>query len=224
MSAPSLSDETFQGIAAIAYDIAGLSLPPTKRELVAARIAKRLSRLALASYEDYLALIADPGAPERQRMVAALTTNVSTFFREAHHFEALTHRILPPLLDRARRGERLRIWSAGAAHGQEAYSIAITLLALEPRAAALDIRILGTDIDASVIRAAALGTYHAAMLAHLDEGTRRAHFSYDASADTYLVSSELRALTLFRELNLHGPWPMPGRFDIIFCRNVVIYF
>ncbi|MEM6896564.1 MAG: protein-glutamate O-methyltransferase CheR, partial [Pseudomonadota bacterium] len=219
-----LSEETFQAIAAVAYDVAGLYLPASKRAMVASRISRRLSRLALTSFDDYLDLISSPGAPERRRMVAALTTNVSTFFREPHHFDTLRMTVLPELLSAARGGERLRIWSAGSAHGQEAYSIALTILDLEPEAPDLDIRILGTDIDPSVVRAAALGAYHASMVGDIAPVQLTRYFTYDASAHTYVVTPDLRGLVMFRELNLHGAWPMPGRFDVIFCRNVVIYF
>ncbi|MEM6276514.1 MAG: protein-glutamate O-methyltransferase CheR [Pseudomonadota bacterium] len=221
---PRLSDTTFEAIAGIAYTVAGLHLPPSKQALVASRISRRLSRLALTSFEDYLDLILAPGAPERRRMVAALTTNVSTFFREPHHFEALRESILPPLLTRAAAGERVRIWSAGCANGQEAYSIALTLLDMLPDAPELDIRILGTDIDPLVVRTAQLGAYHMSMMNDVEPRLRDMHFDFDVSASTYVASAALRELLLFRELNLHGPWPMPGRFDVIFCRNVVIYF
>lgn len=224
LAPPEMDGRTFRAIAAIAGEIAGLSLPSTKKTMVSVRLSRRLSRLAVSSFEEYLGIISVPGSPERRRMVAALTTNVSTFFREPHHFDALRSAILPPLIENARRGERLRIWSAGCANGQEAYSIALTLLELAPDAASLDIRILGTDIDPSVVRFAQLGAYHASMMTGVPTLLRDMHFSYDSSAQTYLASPAMRRMAIFRELNLHEPWPMPGRFDIIFCRNVVIYF
>lgn len=221
---PELTESTFAAIASIAHEVAGLHLPPTKKALVASRISRRLQRLALPSFEEYLSLIEGPGAPERRRLVTALTTNVSNFFREPKHFEALQEQVLPPLLERARRGGRVRIWSAGCANGQEAYSIALTLLELDKDAAKFDIRILGTDIDPMVVRTAQLGAYHVSMMNDVAPGLRDLHFSYDASSSAYKAEPGLRELVLFRELNLHGPWPMPGRFDVIFCRNVVIYF
>ena len=224
IAAPEMDDRTFMAIAAIARDIAGLSLPHTKKTLVTVRLARRLSRLAISDFEQYLAIISDSGSPERRRMVAALTTNVSTFFREPHHFDALRSKILPPLIENARRGGRFRIWSAGCANGQEAYSVALTLLELAPDAPTLDIRILGTDIDPSVVRFAQLGAYHGSMMTGVPPVLRESHFKYDSSAQTYLASPAMRHLAIFRELNLIEPWPMPGRFDVIFCRNVVIYF
>ncbi|MEL7299550.1 MAG: CheR family methyltransferase [Pseudomonadota bacterium] len=216
--------EVFSAIAEIAKEEAGLHLGDTKRAMVSARLMRRVARLGLTSLADYLPYISDPGAPERRRMVSALTTNVSSFFREPHHFEALRREILPPLIDAARRGGRVRLWSAGAAHGQEAYSIALSVLDLEPSAPQLDIRILGTDIDPSVIRFAQLAAYHRSMVGDVPERLRKSYFHFDASSETYLAKAPLLQLVIFRELNLHGPWPMPGRFDVIFCRNVVIYF
>jgi len=219
-----LSVPTFEAIAAIAYDVAGLHLPASKRAMVAGRLSKRMARLGVRDFDAYLAIIAARQAPERGRMIAALTTNVSRFFREEHHFEALRDRVLPPLVARAREGARVRLWSAGCAHGQEAYSIALTLLDAAPDANALDIRILGTDIDPSVVKFARLGAYHAAMMAGVDHSALSAFFTHNIASDTFVAGSALRRLTLFREMNLHGSWPMPGHFDVIFCRNVVIYF
>ncbi|MEM1237822.1 MAG: protein-glutamate O-methyltransferase CheR [Pseudomonadota bacterium] len=223
-AADRLDEATFLAIAAIAYEVAGLALPLSKRSMVAARLSRRLTRLAITTFEQYLDVISVPEAPERRRMVAALTTNVSTFFREPHHFERLREDILPPLLTAARAGERVRLWSAGCANGQEAYSIALTILEAAPDAHTLDIRILGTDIDPSVVRFAQLGAYHASMMSGVSGSLKNRFFTFDASANTYVASPALRSLAIFRELNLHGPWPMPGRFDVIFCRNVVIYF
>ena len=223
-SASAIEDSTFDAIAAIAHREAGLSLPREKSAMVAARLRRRMGRLGISSFEEYLRLITDPDGTERRRMVAALTTNVSSFFREPHHFEALRAQILPDLLERAAAGARLRIWSAGCANGQEAYSIALTILDLAPDASSLDIRILGTDIDPSVVRFSELGTYHSSMMGDVPERMRSQYFVFDSFSNTFRAADALRQLVLFRDLNLHGPWPMPGRFDVIFCRNVVIYF
>lgn len=192
--------------------------------MVATRLGRRLSRLAIDSYDEYLALVDAPDSHERLRMVATLTTNVSRFFREAHHFEHLRREILPGLIAAARSGQRVRLWSAGCANGQEAVSIAICLLELEPAAHRLDIRILGTDFDPSVVRYAQLGTYHHSMLGGLSSDQLARYFTKDTSARSYRVDDRIVRMTLFRDLNLHGHWPMPGRFDAIMCRNVVIYF
>ncbi|MEM1150822.1 MAG: protein-glutamate O-methyltransferase CheR [Pseudomonadota bacterium] len=219
-----LSDGNLREIAAIAHEAAGLAIAPSKKAMVASRLSKRLARLGVSSFDDYLTLISRSDSSERRRMVAALTTNVSHFFREPHHFDALREVVLPPLIEKARAGERVRLWSAGCANGQEAYSIALVMLELEPEAACFDIRILGTDIDPSVVRFAQLGTYHSSMMENVQRDLAERYFQRDTPTDTWNARAQLLELTLFRELNLHEPWPMPGHFDVIFCRNVVIYF
>lgn len=219
-----LNEATFQAIAKIAYESAGLDLPLNKRAMVAARLSKRLARLAISNFEDYVGIVRPVDAPERRRMITALTTNVSHFFREPHHFSALRKTILPPLISQAQKGGRVRLWSAGCANGQEAYSIALTLLDVFPNAFEYDVRILATDIDPAVIGFARLGTYHASMATGIPPNLRDQYFTHDQFTETYSANQELRSICLFRELNLHKDWPMPGRFDVIFCRNVMIYF
>jgi chemotaxis protein methyltransferase CheR len=138
-----LTGEDFQAIAAMLHADAGIYLAETKATLVYSRLAKRLRALGLESFREYCTLIAGAeGVGERQKMIAALTTNVTRFFREPHHFEHLRTRVLMPLADAARRGRRLRLWSAASSSGQEPYSIALTVLSVLPEAASLDIRVL----------------------------------------------------------------------------------
>lgn len=220
------TEADFRQIAALLHADAGISLPETKATLVYSRLAKRLRALGLASFDAYCDLVAgEDGADERQRMLASLTTNVTRFFREPHHFDHLRDRVLPPLLDAARKGARVRIWSAGCSSGQEPYSAAMTLLALCPDAARHDIRILATDIDPNVIAQARAGVYPEAAVTEVPADLRRRFVRTPASAPgRAAMSPELRELIVFQELNLHGDWPMKGRFDVIFCRNVAIYF
>ncbi|WP_126975716.1 CheR family methyltransferase [Frigidibacter oleivorans] len=209
-------------IARIAHDEAGLVIGPSKTTLVQSRLARRLRALDLPDYGRYLALVTAPeGQDERRRMISALTTNVSQFFREPHHFALLRDRVLPPLVARARSGGRIRIWSAGCAAGQEAFSIAATLAGLLPDPDRHDIRILATDIDPHVLALARAASYDAADLAPVPPDLRRWFETTDGGAGP---GRSLREIVSFRELNLHAPWPMAGRFDVIFCRNVTIYF
>ena len=221
-----LTAEDFRRIAAMLHADAGISLPESKATLVYSRLAKRLRALGLESFRDYCTLVAEhEGADERQRMLAALTTNVTRFFREPHHFEHLTRVVLPPLLDAARRGGRVRIWSAACSNGQEPYSIALTILALAPDAAELDVRVLATDIDPNMVAEGRAGLYAAGLLDPVPAEMRRRGFAPAADGSGRMeVADELRRLVVFNELNLIGNWPMKGRFDAIFCRNVVIYF
>jgi chemotaxis protein methyltransferase CheR len=196
-----LTYEDFREIAGMLHDDAGIFLPEGKVTLVYSRLAKRLRALGL-------------------------TTNVTRFFREPHHFEHLKTQVLPALLDRARAGGRVRIWSAACSTGQEPYSIAMTLLSLMPDAARYDIRILATDIDPNVVEEARLGLYSEELVSQVPAGLRQTWFapSRQSGPKTFQVKPALQELITFRELNLIGDWPMKGKFEVIFCRNVVIYF
>jgi chemotaxis protein methyltransferase CheR len=222
-----LTGEDFQNIAAMLHADAGIYLAETKATLVYSRLAKRLRALGLESFRDYCTLVAgSEGVGERQKMLAALTTNVTRFFREPHHFQHLKEHLLQPLLEAAKRGRRIRIWSAGCSSGQEPYSIALCLLSLWPDAGSLDIKILATDIDPHMIAEGRQGTYADAAVADVPVELRRRYFvrSTDGGSLAWDAASELRDLVTFRELNLNGAWPFKGPFDAIFCRNVVIYF
>lgn len=220
---------SFDRIADIARREAGLVLPRDKAPMVAARVAKRMRRLSLADLAAYCAFIDSPdGADERREMIYSLTTNVTSFMREAHHFEFLGRNLLPGIARRARNGERIRIWSAGCSTGQEPYTIAMAVLAALPEAPKLDIRILATDIDRHVLAEAHKGQYSASLSNPLPEAWRRSYLSASGKVEDgepkLSVSRDVRDLVAFRELNLLREWPMQGKFDIIFCRNVVIYF
>ena len=218
----------FRAIAAMLHGDAGISLPESKATLVYSRLAKRLRALGLESFRDYCALVAGvEGGDERVRMLAALTTNVTRFFREPHHFEHLKTTVLPPLIATARRGGRVRLWSAACSTGQEPYSMALTLLSLMPDAAQYDIKILATDIDPNVVAEGRAGVYGASALAPVASALRERWFLPLAKGPAearWSVCEEMARLVTFNELNLIGAWPMKGRFQAIFCRNVVIYF
>jgi chemotaxis protein methyltransferase CheR len=215
--------EDFRRIAAALHAASGIALPESKATLVYSRLAKRLRTLGIESFRDYCALIAGvEGIDELQQMVVALTTNVTRFFREPHHFEHLKTQVLPPLLASARRGGSVRIWSAGCSNGQEPYSIALTILSLMPEAADHDIRILATDIDTKMIAEGRAGFYGDQALAPVPADLRARWFTREG--DGWRACDALRKLVTFNELNLMGDWPMRRTFQAIFCRNVVIYF
>lgn len=222
------TDQDFRKIAAMLHGDAGIALPDSKATLVYSRLAKRLRALGLGSFRDYCALVAsDEGRSERQTMLAALTTNVTRFFREPHHFDHLKNVILPPLVAEAKRGGRVRLWSAACSTGQEPYSMAMTLLSLMPDAANHDVRILATDIDPNVVAEGRRGVYADGLVEPVPAELRNRWLKPAGDklgAKQWSVADELRDLVAFRELNLIGDWPMKGKFDAIFCRNVVIYF
>jgi chemotaxis protein methyltransferase CheR len=222
------TEKDFRWIAATLHADAGINLPDSKAALVYSRLAKRLRTLGLRSFKQYCSLLeGEAGADERQRMIAALTTNVTGFFREPHHFEHLKSRVLPPLLGEARRGGRVRIWSAGCSSGEEPYSIALSILQVAPDAGQWDVKVLATDINTDVLETGRQGVYTEESLGPAGDALVNRWFRPVRGDDgeyCWQAGEELRALVAFRELNLTGPWPMRGRFDAIFCRNVVIYF
>lgn len=218
--------EDFRHIAQTLHSHAGIALNEGKAALVYSRLAKRLRVLGLRSFRDYCALIQGvEGVDERQAMTAALTTNVTRFYREPHHFDHLRDVVMPVLAERARAGGRVRLWSAACSNGQEPYSMAMTVLSVLPEAADLDVRILATDIDPNMVAEGAEGVYSEEALEAVPPMLRHRWFDRAAGQPGRLsASATLRRLVAFRELNLIGDWPMRGRFDVIFCRNVVIYF
>jgi chemotaxis protein methyltransferase CheR len=219
--------EDFTQIASMLHDEAGIALPETKATLVYSRLAKRLRALRMQSFRDYCALIADKeGAGERMAMLAALTTNVTRFFREPHHFEHLKTTVLPPLLEEARKGGRVRIWSSACSSGQEPYSIALTLLSLLPEAGQYDIKVLASDIDPNMIADGKAGIYGAEALEPVPAALRDRWFepAPGDKAGAFAAKPALKQLITFRTLNLIREWPMKGPFQAIFCRNVAIYF
>lgn len=222
-----LTSEDFKTIAQAIYSDAGIHMPESKATLVYSRLARRLRALGMDSFKAYCELIRSrDGVDERQKMLAALTTNVTRFFREPHHFAHLRDTALPPLIARAARGECVRIWSAGCSNGQEAYTMALVILSLAPKAADLDLKILASDIDPNVVAEGRAGVYDDSALADVSADLRRRFFtrSGEGGRDLHEVSAEMKRLVSFRELNLFAQWPMKRKFDIIFCRNVAIYF
>lgn len=217
----------FHKIAALVHGEAGIVLVESKANLVYSRLAKRLRAIGLRSFRDYCALVdSSDGIDERQALIAAMTTNVTKFFREPHHFEHLAETALPPLVEAARRGERVRIWSAACSSGEEPYSIALTLLDLMPDAPSHDILILASDIDPNMIARAENATYPLARLGDVPKHLHRSWIETDRSQTqpAFRFGEQVRALIRFRQLNLLREWPLRRAFQVIFCRNVMIYF
>lgn len=218
----------FQGLADIVLAESGIALEAGKVQMVYARLAKRLRHLGLTSFRKYRAYVAsEAGVAERLLMVEALTTNVTRFFREKHHFTHLNDHVLPELLRRARRGERIRLWSAGCSSGEEPYSIALAILALAPDAPRMDIKVLATDINTRMLATGRAGVYPANAGDYIEPALRDRWLerqTVDGEA-SLVVGDALRALVAFRPANLvDETWPMRGPFQVIFCRNVLIYF
>ena len=222
----SFGDKDFKRITDILYEETGIFMPDTKASLVYSRLAKRLRVLNLDSFKKYCAfVVSKDGEEERQNMLAALTTNVTRFFREPHHFEHLKKTSLPPLLERAREGGRVRIWSAGCSNGSEPYSIAMMILSALPDAPRYDIKILASDIDTKSLKQAREGVYSEKFFTDTPAAYKNKYLHrIKRGEEDRRVCDDARSLVRVRHLNLNGSWPMKGNFDIIFCRNVVIYF
>jgi len=220
---PDMTDAAFDSLAQMAHDNWGLVLVPEKRAMVASRLRHRVKARGLCNFNAYSDLVrSEAGSDEIPHMISALTTNVSHFFREPHHFDALAKSLASRLQKEAPGGARVRVWSAGCSNGQEPYSIAMHLLDAIPNLEDADFRILATDIDPKVIRFARVGEYEERELRGLPAGFRSRYT--EAIDGGVRMSDRVKSLISFRQLNLLDAWPMQGLFDAIFCRNVVIYF
>ena len=219
-------DEDFQALRKLVKDVTGISLSEQKRELVYGRLARRLRALDLRSFREYRDLLAHDGGTELVQFCNAITTNLTAFFREPHHFEHLKRDVLAPLVHKPGAVRRVRIWSAGCSTGEEPYSIAMSVLEAVPDIERWDIRILATDLDSDVLDKARRGVYAADRLRLLSIERRERFFEpyVEAKEPSYRVKPELARLITIKQLNLMHPFPHKGPLDAIFCRNVVIYF
>ena len=196
-----------------------------KRELVYGRLARRLRALQLTSFAEYRRLLAEDNGREIVEFCNALTTNLTAFFREAHHFDFLREHLLKSVAAPV-GARRVRIWSAACSTGEEPYSIAMTIRESLSDLHGWDIRILATDLDSAVLEQGRRGLYAAERLKGIEPQRRARFFREQRGLDgiSYEVTDELRALVTFKQLNLMHPLPMRGPLQAIFCRNVVIYF
>ncbi len=214
----------FDAIARIMLSESRVHLTAAKMTLVHSRLSRRLREHGLSTFRDYVKLVqTDP--VERGEMVTALTTNHTHFFREVHHFDHLREVALPMLKDRARRGP-VRIWSAACSSGEEIYTVAMCLLGTDRSHAgwlrSADVKLLATDISPPMVKATARGFYPAATAEAIPEPYRRAWMRPVQGG--FEMVEEARSLVTARLLNLFADWPMRQQYDVIFCRNVMIYF
>ncbi len=221
-----ISDKEFRVLRDLIHAHTGIALADHKRALVCARLARRLRHLGLSNYTEYYELLAerDRDGYELMEMVNAITTNKTDFLREPHHFKFLTDHVFPAL--QTSHNRRLRIWSAACSSGEEAYSIAINVCESLPLAD-YDVKILASDIDTNMIERAVRGEYPLQSLENIPEDLRTKYFLRGTRANEgqARVKPLLQSFVRFRRLNLiDEAWPMQGPFDVIFCRNVFIYF
>jgi chemotaxis protein methyltransferase CheR len=217
-----MTPEDLRRIAVHSHDALGLEIGEHKRQMVYSRLSRRLRALKLASFSAYIDLLEGPaGVAERELFANALTTNLTAFFREMHHFTHFEQQIRHlPAGDPSRR---LRVWSAGCSTGEEAYSLAMILHTQSAALVGRDCRILATDLDTEVLESAERGIYTQERLRGLPARFRTGAYLSTGSQGVRIVEP-VRQLVAFRPLNLIGEWPFKGSFDFIFCRNVLIYF
>lgn len=220
------SDRQFHQFQELIMEHTSIKMPLEKKELLYGRLTRRIRALGLKGFEDYLRLVQSGDPVEMESFINSVTTNLTSFFREKHHFDHLRDEVIPRLRKANADTRRIRIWSAGCSTGEEPYSIAMTLMEAMPDIYEWDVKILATDIDSQVLATGQRGIYRADRVdgipRHLakewvykGKGSNKGHVR---------MSPDLQEFISFKQLNLLGDWPVKGPMDVVFCRNVVIYF
>lgn len=219
-----MADQDFKTVCELAYQYTGIVLGDHKKDMVYGRLARRMRELKLTDMKDYCPLILSHEQPEVSKFINAITTNLTSFFRESHHFDFLRDVFCKELLERGGQNRRIRAWSAACSTGEEPYSIAITLREKLSQSS-WDCKILATDLDSKVLDHGRKGVYESERIKTLSQEQKKKWFMTDRNhPDIVKVKPALQEVVRFKRLNLLEPWPMKGPFDFIFCRNVFIYF
>jgi len=220
------TDRDFQYLRELVSRETGIVVTEAKRQMVYSRLSRRLRALNLKDFRDYCRLLEEDGDGELHAFINAITTNLTAFFREPHHFAHLQKVVIPELLKRNAASRRIRIWSAGCSTGEEPYSIAMAMAEVLPLDSGWDWRILATDIDTDVLAKAERGVYPHERVANISQPRLKKWFLRGGGANQGMarVVPDLRGKINFRRLNLMEEWPVKGPIDVLFCRNVVIYF
>lgn len=216
-----MTQQDFDQIVKIAHQTTGIVLSDHKKEMVYSRLARRIRRCKLSSFAEYLAHIKNDPV-ENNEFINALTTNLTSFFRENHHFEHMLSTSLPDLARRNNGTKRIRVWSCAASTGEEPYSIAM-MLKEHGFDRTWDVKLLATDLDSAVLDTARAGIYNEDRVRGMNPKWRDKYLSRLADG-SYSVNDDVRKLVSFKRLNVLERWPMKGQFDMVFCRNIVIYF
>lgn len=222
-----ISDKEFQLFRDIIFRETGIHMSDRKRNLIVARLSKRLRALNLSNFSEYYQFLEESHdtGNELINLINRVTTNKTDFFRERHHFEFLLDVVLPSFIEAARMGcqRRLRIWSAGCSSGEEPYSIAMTVSEAFQNERGWDIKILATDLDTEILARASRGTYTTQQITPVPMDYISKYLV--RRPEGYEACPQIKNMIAFRKLNLMAPqFPMKNPFDIIFCRNVMIYF
>ncbi|MBI4714528.1 MAG: protein-glutamate O-methyltransferase [Nitrospirae bacterium] len=226
-----MTDGEFAGLSRLIHVKTGIYLPSHKRALLMARLSGRLRFHGFRSFRDYLAYLTEQDCDGREliEMINCVTTNQTEFFREGHHFDFLAETVFPGCLRRVREGgePKVRIWSAGCSTGEEPYSIAMTMMEYFGGLSGWDVQILASDLDTLVLETAGLGIYPPGRIGATPEDLRKKYLLPIpvGNRTVFRVDDRIRDLVTFRRINLlESPWPIREVFDVIFCRNVMIYF
>lgn len=217
-----MTDRDFARIQEIAYRHTGILLTEEKKSLVYGRLVRRVRQLNLSGFAEYCDLIAQEGKAEKVEFINAITTNLTSFFREGYHFSHLKHDVVPALIDSKSQNKKIRIWSAGCSTGEEPYSIAMVLKTFRVLYD-WDVKIFATDLDLKVVNEARAGIYTADKARSIPSEYHHL-LKFDQQKHTMKIGDEVRDLVSFRQLNLLDTWTLVGPIDLIFCRNVIIYF
>jgi chemotaxis protein methyltransferase CheR len=220
-----LTEAEFDRIRELVREHTGISLSDAKRQLVYGRLSRRLRALKMSGFRDYIELLEQGESDELEEFINAVTTNLTSFFREPHHFEYLAKELLPTLVAKDSGARRLRLWCCAASTGEEPYSISMVLREARSLLKGWDVKLLATDLDSNVLATGVAGVYGEDRFQNM--GQRRLDDWFDTVEGTtkrYSAVQALRSLITFKQLNLMHAWPMKGPFDAIFCRNVIIYF
>jgi len=219
------SDADFRDLAQYAHSKAGISLADSKRNLIYSRLSRRLRALGQTTFKQYRTYLSE-NESELENFINAISTNLTKFFRESHHFDHFRSHVAVPFVQgsHGKSGQRLRVWSAGCSTGEEPYTIAVVLKREIRNPEHHDVRILATDIDTNVIAKGSAGQYPLSSIDEVPKTYREYFQALDGDPNEIVMGEEVRKLITFGRLNLMEPWPFRGRFDAIFCRNVMIYF
>lgn len=217
-----MSAANFKLIKELAYEWTGIKLSDHKENMIYGRLARRVRALNLDNFEQYCALLQTEDAAEQREFINSITTNLTSFFRESHHFDFLKNQLLPALVLRNQATRKIRIWSAGCSTGEEPHSIAMVVASM-PELKHWDVKILATDLDSNVLERGGSGIYSIERFDSFPSAYKQ-YIKKTADGEEVKIADDVRKLITFNQLNLLHAWPMKGSFDIIFCRNVVIYF
>ena len=222
-----LSSKNFKFICEYVYNAAGIVLGEAKREMVYRRLTRVIRERKLADFDAYCDILRAQPEQEKTYFINAITTNLTSFYREQHHFDYLTEHEFPKLLNERRDSKRIRLWSSASSTGEEPYSLAITThQSFSHVLNHWDVKILATDIDSNVLSTAEQGVYTTNRVEGLSKSIQQRYFKKGTgvNASKVKVTDDIRSLVTFKQLNLLHEWPMRGPFDVVFCRNVIIYF